>query len=257
MRALGFLHGSLLALAVGVMAGPASAGNLITNGSFETTTATYNDNGTTVGTVLNNSDLSGWTVGACVNYCNAGEQPFDFLVTSTLASTGVWWYPSNINAGGLVTVYASPSASPDGGNAVGIDASNLTSPLQQALGNLVVGDYYRLTFYQASAQAVDSNDNTGYNGNWQVSLGSSTQTSTTMVNPFHGDTGWTQVTMTFTATATSELLSFLAIANVGGEPAFLLLDGVTLQDVPEPASFAVIGAGLLGVLVARRRRRQV
>jgi hypothetical protein len=50
--------------------------------------------------------------------------------------------------------------------------------------------------------------------------------------------------MTFTPTSTSETLSFLAIGTPGGVPPLALLDGVSLSDIPEPASWALLVSGL-------------
>jgi hypothetical protein len=57
----------------------------------------------------------------------------------------------------------------------------------------------------------------------------------------------------FTATATTETLGFFA--NGVGAPPFALLDGVSLVDAPEPATWTVMIMGLLGVASARRWAR--
>jgi hypothetical protein len=69
----------------------------------------------------------------------------------------------------------------------------------------------------------------------------------------HGAVGWMSQTLTYTATATSELLSFIAVGTPNGEPPFALLDGVSVTaDAPEPATSALIGFGLLSIPVVRR-----
>jgi hypothetical protein len=63
--------------------------------------------------------------------------------------------------------------------------------------------------------------------------------------------------MNFTATSSTEILSFLALGMPSGDPPIALLDNVTLDDIPEPASLAfVIGGVALGAIVANRRRKK-
>ena len=62
-------------------------------------------------------------------------------------------------------------------------------------------------------------------------------------------------TINYTATAAHEALTFLSIGTPTGYPPIATLDGVSLTQVPEPASLAVLGAGigLLGLVMMRRR----
>ncbi|HJS87477.1 MAG TPA: PEP-CTERM sorting domain-containing protein [Acetobacteraceae bacterium] len=66
--------------------------------------------------------------------------------------------------------------------------------------------------------------------------------------------GWTPNAYTVVATAPSETLSFVA-RDVGGNPSVgNELDAVSLTAVPEPASLCLIGSGLLGLGLLRRKR---
>ena len=58
--------------------------------------------------------------------------------------------------------------------------------------------------------------------------------------------------MTFTADAVNPVLSFLSVGAPDGLPPFAVLDGVSLEAVPEPSA-ALLGA--LGALALLRRRR--
>jgi PEP-CTERM motif len=74
-----------------------------------------------------------------------------------------------------------------------------------------------------------------------------------------GTTGlWTPNSFVITATATSEVLSFAAVdtSGIGGAPgAGNEVDSVSLVGVPEPASMVLLGSGMLGLGLFRRRHR--
>ena len=99
----------------------------------------------------------------------------------------------------------------------------------------------------------------GYTGatteQWLVSLGGQTIDTPVIANASQGFTGWMSESMKFTATGSSETLSFLAAGTPNGSPPFSLLDGVSLSAVPEPAAWSLmlIGLGGLGAVVRRRR----
>jgi hypothetical protein len=238
---------STVAMASFLVSGTALAGtNLVTNGSFEQSTALVNG----VGTTINNSDLTGWALSACQLDCGLGPNSyFMFLAAPGYVQNGVLFQNAPVQ------FFSGPGASPDGGNAITQDAGNEVGTLQQTINGLIVGDHYQLTFYQATMQAIDANVNSSFSANWLVSLGGSAQYSTTMFNPYQGYSPWEQVTMDFTATSISEVLGFFANSPNAGQPPFLLLDGVDLEDIPEPGSLAAIAAGLVGLAFVQKRRR--
>ncbi len=86
-----------------------------------------------------------------------------------------------------------------------------------------------------------------------MSLGSDTADSTLMTTPGGTVTPWNLQSMTFIATSTSELLSFLSLGIPDGCAAVVLLADVSLT-APEPGTFAVLGVGLLGLLTVVRLR---
>jgi len=72
----------------------------------------------------------------------------------------------------------------------------------------------------------------------------------------HGLTGWNQQTMTFTATGTSQLLSFLAVGTPAGAPPIVMLDGITINAVPEPETGTLWGLGLVTLALVKLRRKR-
>jgi hypothetical protein len=221
-----------------------AATNLVTNGDFETAT---NANGQ----LAFNTVVADWSVPAL-----SGSYTFIFApgTADTTGSVGQYgtvkiWGPGDGSANGL------PASSPDGGNFVGADPAFHNGALSQTISGLTVGKTYELSFDWAGAQQF------GYNGHttegWQVSLGSDTQSTGTIGDKNHGFTGWRSSNFFFTASNTSELLSFLALGGPNASlPPLALLDSVSLTAVPEPATWAVMLVGFGGIGAAIRTRRR-
>jgi hypothetical protein len=238
-----------LALMLGVtgFAGSAEAANLVQNGNFETVNApngsgqlNFSPNFMMATTVAN------WTS------ATAGSIPSYNLLF--LPSDGTAFVQPDP---GVLSLYA--PAGPDnlpggGGNFIASDPDYRSGALSQVINGLTVGKSYTLTFDYAGAQQV------GFDGatteGWQVSLGSETYNTATLNNANHGFTGWFSATMNFTATSTSEVLSFLATGGPSGtQPPFSLLDNVALNlNVPEPMTLSVFGIGLVGAAAWKRRK---
>jgi len=230
------------AAALLLLAAPAHASSLVMNGSFESTT-----NG--AGQLGYNTNATGWTTTG-----------YNFLYTPGTADTnsaavgqyGInpLWGPGNGSNNGL------PASSPDGGNFIAGDGDYDTGPISQTINGLTVGDTYNVSFYWAASQQY------GYYGAtqqyWAVSLGAQTIDTPTYDLSSQGFSGWMYQTDTFTATSSSEVLSFLAYGNVPVPP-FALLDGVTMNDssspVPEPGTLPLLFTGLMSGLGILRSKK--
>ncbi|PZN69255.1 MAG: hypothetical protein DM484_30045 [Candidatus Methylumidiphilus alinenensis] len=237
------------AFALMLIASPSQAAsvNLVTNGSFEQTTPSVMgdfNGGLRVIPNTSNSGLSGWTT--------ASQWA---LAVSPSAIPGV--VDTTQNGGpDLVT------ASPDGGNFITMDGdSTLHGALTQTVSGLITGDTYNLSFYSALGQQAGKS---GQTWDWMaVTLGGSQQNVwNTGDNAYYltseGFTGWQQFNLTFTATASSEVLSFLANGGPVGSPPLTLLDGVSLTDVtptPLPAALFFVAPALAGVFGFSRRKQ--
>jgi len=204
--------------------------NLVTNGGFETVSS--------YGQIKSN--VAGWTTTG-----------YNFVFAANGGDNNSYlnlWGPRDGSANGL-------GASPMGGNYIGADGNYGVGALTQTINGLVIGQSYNLSFYWAAAQQA------GFRGlnteQWIVSLGNQTLSTAVYNNADQGFSGWMAQTFTYTATSTSEVLSFLARGTPTGEPPFSLLDGVSLTaNVPEPSSTALFLGGLvlLGCAVRARRR---
>jgi len=246
---------ALLAIATAASLSAIGSGNateLVVNGNFD---------GSNYGQIgWNGNTLQGWNTTGYNFLFSAGNDDYPG-VTGTYGNVKLWG-PWNGSFNGL-------GASPAGGNYVAADGAYGVAPLTQTINGLTVGQKYNLSFYWAGAQQYS------YDGitteQWKVSLGNENYSTAVKTDGNHGFTGWTQELMTFTATSTSELLSFLAIGTPAGEPPFSLLDGVSMSQVvqpatptppptkvPEPGTLAMIGLGLgvLGLGMRRRKSKQ-
>lgn len=216
--------------------------NYVTNGSFETTT-----NGT--GQLTFNTVATAWTSLSD----GAGNDGYNFLFAAGTAdnggATGTFgnlklWGPNDGSPNLL------PPTSPDGGDFVAADGAFEIGAIQQQITGLTIGAQYTLGFWWGGAQQ------SGFSGittdQWKVSLGDLTQSTGIITDPSHGFTGWEYQTLTFIADNVNPMLSFLAVGTPVGEPPFALLDGVSLQQTPEPGTEALLGLGLLAIPLAAR-----
>jgi hypothetical protein len=105
-------------------------------------------------------------------------------------------------------------------------------------GNLTTGGFTGGTTHESPTMSLASKGNAG------------TQT----VGGATAPTGWHQDSFSFTATNTTEKLSFLAKGAPNGKPPFALLAGVSANKIPEPADYVgtLVGFGFAGLAIKSR-----
>jgi hypothetical protein len=163
--------------------------------------------------------------------------------SDTVGSTGYVYDPTSawsFSSEAGVSSSGSPflTGTPPGG---GTQAAFL-----QSLGigqNSALGTSYLLQFYLASRPGYAADTvNVSLGG---ASLGGFVNSATSFV----------QESVAFTATASSELLSFAGSTQLAALESDANIDLVSLSVIPEPASLAVFGIGLFGLGALLRQRR--
>jgi hypothetical protein len=224
------------AAALVMLAASAHATNLVSNGTF--TSFSTGTGGAGQFDQTNYTTLTSW-----------GSTGYNFLFTNPTGTVQ--------GVDGALTLDAATKAGPVG-NFIGLDGAYDVGAVTQTIGGLIVGVTYTLNFYWAASQQ------TGYTGGTTdfiaASLGSTTHDTATVSNPQQGFTGWTFESFNYTATATSEVLSFLATGTPSGVPPFALISDVSLT-TPEPGTLTLMlgGLGLLagaGILRSKKRSRK-
>jgi len=256
----------LPSLAVVGLSAPAHA-NLITNGGFVPNTAMMGSAKSAYIGNSNNTILPSWTTAAnnTLNPNFWANVVADGITVSTIldeAGRGTSVGFPQGNGTGLNTLFSSTVNSVDNsGWFLVVDGDvRFNNTLSQTITGLVPGNTYELSFYQAAGQYAPYPDQ-AITAFWDVTFGSSTfQSDTIAVASGAPVSGWQKQSTTFTATNTSQLLSFLSQGTPTGGPPFILLSALSLEPSPAQPS-SVPGplplAGAVAAFGASRKLRRL
>lgn len=253
----------ITAAALSITLGSAAhAANLVYNGGFELVDPTWSVYGHNGAALMASTGQTPLSPGGC--FCTATPAlGWDYsweaignlftadALSPAKASTYGGYYSNQVDDAFLLYTNGL-GVDPNGGNFIGLDGDHDRGALSQTINGLVAGKSYTLTFYQASDHYTIYNQL--QKSQLHVSLGGQTELAPEMDNHLTDVNPWSKVTMNFTATSSSEVLSF---TNFGNEtPPYALLDGVSLTaGAPEPASWALMTLGVVGLGGLARRRR--
>ena len=268
-----FFGSTLKQAAVAVVALPSLAvalstpahANLITNGGFVPVSSI----GTAKSGLLTNlsQNIPGWTAKA---YNNIGLDFWGGVVAdgntiSVNLDEALWQGNSGVRHYMNVPDVTYVSSVDGSGWFLNIDSDpRFGDTMEQTVNGLIQGHTYELSFSQAAGQYAPDPD-VQITSWWRVTFGSSPFIDSATMTVASGApiSAWQSQTMNFTATSTSQLLSFLAQGTPIGGPPFALLSGVSLTDItPPPTPTAVPGPlPVLGVAAAfgasRKLRRRI
>ncbi len=273
---------SILGIAIGSLAAsgaltPAQAANLVLNGDFNQNNLTnaplqgagLGSTGSSgyTGTIVpgaGRATATGWNFGAGLNWLvstgDAYKDNMDIL--------GGRDYNYNNNATPW-TMYGTASINSPNGTAnwyvVADGDVNERTAISQTINGLQSNQQYEVSFYQAAGQQTGLIG--GTTEQWDVTFGSTTKSSTLM-SPVQASAGlsggtatavssWQKETMIFTASGTTQTLSFLAKGNPTGKPPLSLLTGINVQPLPEPSEIVgtIVGFGACMVLRSKLKKK--
>ncbi len=230
----------------------AQAINLVKNGGFVPSSSI----GYSLSSGINNPDSPVTITDWVVRDEDAGGASFNNLMYvisdgNTFSRYGAGMNQDGRNGRRNWTLFSNPGQtvnSVDGsGWYIASDGGNSwNGRISQTLENLKPGSQYNIKFSQAAGQfdcylsggtCTSGNYFGDTNNNWRVSFGDSIETasfqdSVVIAHPSQAPvSAWQSQSMNFTATSSTQVLSFLSQGTPDGQPPTVLLSGVSVEEV--------------------------
>ena len=148
--------------------------------------------------------------------------------------------------------------------ATGFSGAAYREGIVQTVSGFTIGEIYEVSFSHANGLFFNPGtpgfyEGAGTAGGWQVavdgtSAGLVSSTNDHSTPALEHTTEWQTGSVTFTATATTHDIQFVAFKPDGSQdPTFQFLDAVSITQVPEP-SRAILALLALGAVLTKRRR---
>lgn len=155
---------------------------------------------------------------------------------------------------GAVGAFANNGVTPDGTHVAFLQAVNtgIDASMSQSLSGFNPGTLYEVDF------AANANKNTNRVSPPLQAFINGVQEFSQTITPVEAVGSYTQPyhseSFTFTATASSQTLTFL-VPGAGGDKV-ALIDNISIHNIPEPSMLVLLATGLIGLLAYAWRKRR-